>query len=345
MKFIDEVEIYVKAGDGGRGCVSFRREKYVPRGGPDGGDGGKGGDVVIIADPNLHTLLDLSYRKSYKAKRGEHGKGSQMHGKSAPDLIIPVPVGSVIYDADTGKMLADLVEPGQKVVVAKGGRGGRGNVHFKSPTNQAPRYAEPGEKGEERRVKVELKLLSDVGIIGFPNAGKSTLISRLSSARPKIADYPFTTLVPNLGVVKYGDFKSFVIADMPGLIKGASQGAGLGIQFLRHIERTRVLVHLVECTSPDPLKDIKTIEEELKSYDPKLLTRPRIIALSKADLCPDSKELEEKIQSIKNHRYEALAISAVSGAGLKELVQWIAGKLEELELKDSPKPKVKGNEK
>ena len=334
MKFIDEVEIQVKAGDGGRGCVSFRREKYVPRGGPDGGDGGKGGDVILVADPNLHTLLDLSYQKHYRAKRGEHGKGSQMHGKNAPDLIIPVPAGSVVYDAETGEPLADLTKPGQKVVVARGGKGGRGNVHFKSPTNQAPRYAEPGEKGEERRIRVELKLLSEVGIVGFPNVGKSTLISRLSSARPKIADYPFTTLVPNLGVVKYGDFKSFVIADLPGLIQGASQGAGLGIQFLRHIERTKILVHLVEAINPEPLEEIKALEEELRAYDQSLLKRPRIIALSKADLISEQNLLKEKLRLIQEQGYQVLAISSITGKGLKELVSWLAKELKKQEPKE-----------
>jgi len=327
MKFIDEIEIKVKAGDGGNGCLSFRREKYVPFGGPDGGDGGKGGDVILVADENLSTLLDLSYQRFYRAKRGEHGKGSQMNGKAGEDLILRVPVGSVVYDAKTGAELVDLNKPGQKFVIARGGRGGRGNAHFKSPTNQAPRIVEDGEPGEERRIRIELKLIADVGIVGFPNSGKSTLISRLSSARPKIADYPFTTLSPNLGVVKYADYKSFVIADLPGLIKGASQGAGLGIQFLRHIERTRILIHLVECTTEDVKRDVKILDAELEAYDPQLLKRPRIIALSKLDLCPDPNQIKKKIQALRKAKYEAIGISAVSGAGLKELMEWTVSKL------------------
>jgi GTP-binding protein len=327
MKFIDQVSIKIKAGDGGDGCVSFRREKYVPRGGPDGGDGGKGGDVVLIADSNLRTLLDLSYQKNYRAVRGEHGKGYQLYGKTGPDLVIPVPVGCEIYNERAGVLMADLVAPGQKLIAAQGGKGGRGNMHFKSATNQAPRKAENGGKGEEKFIRIELKLISEVGILGFPNAGKSTLISRLSAARPKIADYPFTTLVPNLGVVKFENYDSFVIADLPGLIKGASQGAGLGIQFLRHIERTRILVHLVECTSENPVEDMKVIEAELKAYDPSLLKRPRVIALSKTDLCPDQKQISKKIKAFKGKKYDALAISSATGDGLDGLVRWVAERL------------------
>jgi len=328
MKFIDEVSIKVRAGDGGNGCISFRREKYAPRGGPDGGDGGKGGDVIAIADENLRTLLDLSYQRSYKARRGENGGGSQMYGKSGPDLLIPVPVGSVIHDQDSGEQLADLVQPGEQFAIARGGKGGRGNIHFKTATNQAPRVAEEGVKGGGRKIRIELKLISEAGIIGFPNSGKSTLISRLSAARPKIADYPFTTLVPNLGVVKYRSFKSFVIADMPGLIKGASQGAGLGIQFLRHIERTRILVQLVECTSEDPVQDVKALEAELGAYDPSLPGRPRIIALSKTDLCPEQKQLDKKLRAFQRKGYEVVAISSVTGAGLDKLVEWCASQLQ-----------------
>jgi len=326
MKFIDEVSIKVKAGDGGNGCVSFRREKYVPRGGPDGGDGGKGGDVVLVAAPNLRTLLDLSYQRNYKARRGENGQGSQRNGKSGSDLVIPVPAGSVVYDEAGDETLADLVKPGQKIIVAHAGKGGRGNTHFKSATNQAPRSAEEGGRGEERKIRIELKLISEVGIVGFPNSGKSTLISRLSAARPKIADYPFTTLAPNLGVVKFGGQRSFVIADMPGLIKGASQGAGLGIQFLRHIERTRILVHLVEGTTEDPVADVKVLEAELGAYDPSLLKRPRVIALSKADLC-SNKQSAKKIRALQKKGYNAIAISSITGKGLDELVEWIAGQL------------------
>jgi GTP-binding protein len=328
MKFIDEVSIRVKAGDGGNGCVSFRREKYVPRGGPDGGDGGKGGDIILVADQNLRTLLDLSYKRNYKAKNGQHGQGAQKNGKNGTDLVLPVPPGSMVYDAASNQMLADLVKPGEKFIVARGGKGGRGNSHFKSATNQAPRSAEEGGRGEEREIRIELKLISEVGIVGFPNSGKSTLISRLSAARPKIADYPFTTLAPNLGVVKFGGHRSFVIADMPGLIKGASRGAGLGIQFLRHIERTRILVQLVECTSEDPVGDVKTLEAELGAYDPALLKRPRLIALSKSDLCPGKSQLARKIRALQKKNYQVAVISSITGQGLNELVQWIADKLE-----------------
>jgi len=328
MKFIDEVSIRVKAGDGGNGCVSFRREKYVPRGGPDGGDGGKGGDIILVADQNLRTLLDLSYKRNYKAKNGQHGQGAQKNGKNGTVLVLPVPPGSMVYDAASNQMLADLVKPGEKFIVARGGKGGRGNSHFKSATNQAPRSAEEGGRGEEREIRIELKLISEVGIVGFPNSGKSTLISRLSAARPKIADYPFTTLAPNLGVVKFGGHRSFVIADMPGLIKGASRGAGLGIQFLRHIERTRILVQLVECTSEDPVGDVKTLEAELGAYDPALLKRPRLIALSKSDLCPGKSQLARKIRALQKKNYQVAVISSITGQGLNELVQWIADKLE-----------------
>src|SRR3989337_1963612 len=246
VKFVDEGKIYVKSGRGGKGCVSFRREKFVPRGGPNGGDGGNGGSVILIARQNMSSLLDHRYKQHYKAENGEHGRGKDQHGKNAPTLLVPVPVGTVVKDFFTGEILGDLTEDGDTLVVAKGGRGGRGNARFATPTNRAPRYAEPGEEAEERTLLLELKLLADVGIIGFPNAGKSTLISRISAARPKIADYPFTTLIPNLGVVSYNEGKTFVVADIPGLIKGAHEGTGLGIKFLRHIERTKVLIHLID---------------------------------------------------------------------------------------------------
>jgi GTP-binding protein len=246
MKFVDYVKIHVKAGDGGRGCVSFRREKYVPRGGPDGGDGGRGGHIILKATKELNTLLDLKYQREYKAERGEHGKGSNKHGRNGEDKIIFVPVGTLVKEAETETVIADLDYDGKEVIVAKGGRGGLGNSHFATATRQAPKFAQPGEKGAEKQLILELKLLADVGFIGLPNAGKSTLISLISSAKPKIADYPFTTLVPNLGVVKLEDFRSFVVADIPGLIKGAHRGAGLGFQFLRHVERTSILLHLVD---------------------------------------------------------------------------------------------------
>ena len=266
VRFIDEAKIYVRSGRGGRGCVSFRREKFVPRGGPDGGDGGNGGDVILVAQRNVSSLLDHRYRQHYIAQNGEHGKGKNQHGKNAPPLIVPVPVGTVVKDFYTGEILGDMVEEGQTLVVARGGRGGRGNARFATSTNQAPRYAEPGEEGEERTLLLELKLLADVGIVGFPNAGKSTLISRISAARPKIADYPFTTIVPNLGVVRYNEGKTFVVADIPGLIKGAHEGAGLGIRFLKHIERTRLLIHLLDLsplTGRNPIEDYHVLNEEL----------------------------------------------------------------------------------
>ncbi len=272
MHFVDEVKIYVKAGDGGRGCVSFRREKCVPKGGPDGGDGGRGGDIILKVDDRLHTLLDLRYQRHYKAKRGEHGRGSGQHGKDAPDLIIRVPAGTIIKEQEGG-FIADLTKDGQQIIIAKAGRGGRGNARFASSTNQAPRYAQPGTTGEERWLALNLKLLADVGLLGFPNAGKSTLISRISQARPKVADYPFTTLTPNLGVVKSGDYKSFVVADIPGLLPGAHQGVGLGDRFLKHIERTKILVHLIDISQGaerDPVIEYKTINNELAQFSPKL---------------------------------------------------------------------------
>ncbi len=300
MQFVDYVKIYVKAGDGGRGCVSFRREKYVPRGGPDGGDGGKGGDVIIRASSELHTLIDHKYQKTYKAQRGQHGKGSNMKGKDGEDLVIKVPVGTVIKDADTEEIIADLDEEGKQVVVAKGGKGGLGNAHFATPTNQAPRYAQPGQKGEERWIILELKLLADVGLIGLPNAGKSTLISVISSARPKIADYPFTTLAPVLGVVKYGEYKSFVIADIPGLIEGAHKGAGLGHQFLRHVERTYMLLHLVDVSDfleSDPVEDFEKIQRELELYNQSLTQKPFAVVGTKIDIAHRG----ERLNKLKNY--------------------------------------------
>src|SRR5579884_2493083 len=278
--FIDEVRIQVKAGDGGNGCLAFRREKYVPRGGPSGGDGGRGGDVTLVASNHHNTLLHFRFNPEHKAERGRHGEGSNRTGRDGRSIEVPVPVGTMVYDDETGELLHDFTVAGDTFIVAHGGRGGRGNQHFETPTHQAPTEHEPGRPGEEKRLRLELRLLADAGLVGFPNAGKSTLISRISAAHPKIADYPFTTLEPNLGVVSVGD-RSFVVADVPGLIEGAHSGAGLGTQFLRHIERTRVLVHLVdvsESSGRDPIHDFDVIMEELASFDPRLVEKPMIVA-------------------------------------------------------------------
>jgi len=330
--FYDEAKIYVRGGDGGNGAVAFRREKYVPRGGPSGGDGGRGGSVILEADPGLRTLVDFHYRTHYRAERGEHGQGKNKHGRSAPDLILRVPVGTVVKDAETNKILADLVYPGQRVVVAAGGRGGRGNARFATPWDQAPTFAEKGEPGEERWLLLELKLLADVGLIGLPNAGKSTLLSRISAARPKIADYPFTTLTPNLGVVRLDEEHSFVVADIPGLIEGAHRGAGLGLKFLRHIERTRVLVHVLEVgmlTGEEVLRNFKIVNEELKHYSPKLLERPQVIAANKIDL-PGGEENVEFLKANLGASYRIFPISALKGEGLEPLLWHLAELLSSL---------------
>lgn len=332
MKFVDEVRIKVEAGDGGRGCVSFRREKYVPRGGPDGGDGGDGGDVAIVADDQLATLLDLRYQKLYRAGRGEHGRGKDQHGKRGEDKIISVPVGTVIRDARTKEILADLKAPGERVVVANRGRGGRGNARFVSSTHQSPREAQPGLPGEEKELDVELRLLADVGIIGLPNVGKSTLIAAISAARPKIADYPFTTLVPNLGVVSYGEGKSFVVADIPGLIEGAHRGEGLGHKFLRHVSRTSLLIHLLDASNvreEDPLADWIAINRELELFDPALARKPQIVVANKIDLAEGAANLGLLERLLASARLPFCAISAVTGAGLRELKRLIGEKLEE----------------
>src|SRR5215831_8532202 len=288
MQFIDEARIEVKAGDGGNGCVAFRREKFMPRGGPSGGDGGHGGSVILVADPQLSTLLDFRYQRHYRAARGQHGLGSDCNGRDGDDLIVPVPLGTVVFDDASGAQLVDLATAGERFLLVRGGKGGRGNMHFATSTNQAPRHAEPGQPGEERTVRLELRLLADVGLLGFPNVGKSTFISRVSRARPKIADYPFTTLVPHLGVVELSDQRSFVLADIPGLVEGASEGAGLGHQFLRHVERCRVLLHIVEATftvGPDraPLHDFDVINSELARYAPELAGKPQVVVLNKID--------------------------------------------------------------
>jgi GTP-binding protein len=332
--FIDRAKIYVKAGDGGDGVVAFRREKYVPRGGPSGGDGGKGGDVVLMVDSNLSTLMDFKYRVHYKAKRGEHGQGANKIGKSAEDLIIRVPPGTVVKDAENGEVLADLVENGQTFIVARGGRGGRGNARFVSSVHRAPDFAEKGEPGEERWIILELKLLADVGLIGFPNAGKSTLLSRMTAARPKIADYPFTTLSPNLGVVDIspGEGKSFVVADIPGLIEGAHEGMGLGHEFLRHVERTRLLIHVIDAAGleNDPVEGFYVINREIEEYSEKLSQKPQIIAANKMDL-PQARANFERIKSaLEREGFEVLPISGATGQGVKELVYRVANLLEKM---------------
>src|ERR1041384_170347 len=332
MKFIDEVKIQVEAGHGGRGCMSFRREKYVPRGGPDGGDGGAGGDVVAVADRDFTTLLDLRYQRLYRAARGEHGRGKDQHGRRGEDKVIQVPVGTIIRDAQTGDVLADLSVPGARAIVAHGGKGGRGNARFVSSTNRSPRKVQPGLPGEERELEVELRLLADVGIIGLPNAGKSTLISVISAARPKIADYPFTTLVPNLGVVRYGDGKSFVVADIPGLIEGAHRGEGLGHKFLKHVSRTKVLVHLLDASvidEADPLANWSAINRELELFDPELARNPQIVAANNIDLpegAEKAKLLQEKFASAGA---PFCAISAAAHKGLRALNNMIVRRLEE----------------
>lgn len=290
MKLVDEAEIQVIAGNGGNGCVGFRREKFIPLGGPDGGDGGNGGNVWLVADANLNTLVDFRHQRQFRAQRGENGMGRQMYGKAGDDLVITVPVGSVVTNVDTDEVIGDLVQHGDRLLVAKGGKGGLGNMHFKSSVTRAPRKATPGEEGEDRRLKLELKLLADVGLLGFPNAGKSTFIRAVSAATPKVADYPFTTLYPNLGVVSVEAYRSFVIADIPGLIEGAADGAGLGAQFLRHLQRTRLLLHLVDMAPMEggveisPSEQVRAIERELERHDAELLDKPRWLVLNKADL-------------------------------------------------------------
>jgi len=328
VKFVDQVSIQVKAGDGGNGAVAFRREKFVERGGPSGGDGGDGGSVVLEADPQLTTLLDYRYQQHHRARNGEHGMGSDCNGAAADDLVLRVPVGTLVKDEDSGELLADLGAPGQRVVVAHGGRGGLGNMNFASSTRQTPRFAQEGKPGEERRLVLELKLLADVGLLGFPNAGKSTLIARVSRARPKIADYPFTTLVPNLGVVPYKDGTSFVIADIPGLIEGAAEGAGLGHQFLRHVERTRVLVHLVDLAAPgegrSPIGDYQVLNAELERYSPKLAAKPQLVAPSKMDL-PEARERLPAFRAAMAKRgLPVFPISGATGEGVGALLDAIA---------------------
>jgi GTP-binding protein len=332
MKFIDEVKIRVIAGDGGRGCVSFRREKFVPRGGPSGGDGGGGGDVIAMADAQLTTLLDLRYQKLYKAGRGEHGIGKDCHGRRGADRVIRVPVGTIVRDARTEELIGDLKVAGQQVVLAAGGRGGKGNAHFVSSTNRSPRYAQPGLPGEEKELAIELRLLADVGIIGLPNAGKSTLISAISAVRPKIADYPFTTLVPNLGVVGYGEGKSFVVADIPGLIEGAHEGQGLGDKFLRHVTRTSLLIHLLDASNIDeeePLAEWNIVNRELELFDPELRKKSQIVVANKIDLADARSKAELLETKLPKASGPLRMISAATTEGVSALVQHIGMKLEE----------------
>ncbi len=330
--FVDEIDIYVKGGDGGAGCVSFRREKYVPYGGPDGGDGGDGGSVWLEADPSLTTLLDYHYKRHYAAERGQHGKGANRHGAGGDDLILRVPLGTVVSDRDSGEVLGDLTLPGQRILVQPGSRGGRGNARFASSTNRAPRQADPGRYGEGRWLHLELKLLADVGVIGFPNAGKSTLVSRVSAATPKIADYPFTTLAPTLGIVRVDVERTFVVADLPGLIPGAAEGRGLGHQFLRHTERTRLLVHLLDLdpgSDRDPLDDLAIINAELEAYSPALAERPQIVVANKIDIPEASARRQAVEQFCAGRGLPCFAISAATGAGIPELIRGLAAALEQ----------------
>jgi GTP-binding protein len=326
VKFIDEATIEVIAGDGGNGSASFRREKFVPRGGPDGGDGGRGGSIFAIADRNINTLIDYRYARIHRAKHGENGRGADQYGHGAPDIVLRVPVGTMIADADTATFVADLTVDGQRALLAKGGTGGLGNIHFKSSINRAPTKFTPGEKGEQRRLRMELKVLADVGLLGMPNAGKSTLIRAISAARPKVADYPFTTLAPNLGVVRTDERRSFVVADIPGLIEGAADGAGLGHQFLRHLQRTRMLLHIVDIApfdpEADPVHDARAIVTELKRYDEALYEKPRWVVLNKLDLVPED-EREARVRAfVKAYRWKGplFAIAAVNGDGCRALV-------------------------
>jgi GTP-binding protein len=331
--FVDEVRIHVKAGRGGDGVVSWRREKYVPRGGPDGGDGGHGGNVVIVASQRLTTLLDLRYHQRYEAEAGNPGEGSNRHGRTAPDVIIPVPVGTVISEDHTAEVLADLTQEGQSYIVAHGGRGGRGNSHFATSTNRVPTHSEPGTPGETRWLRLELKLLADVGLVGSPNAGKSTLIASVSAARPKIADYPFTTLTPNLGVVSWAEDRSFVVADIPGLIEGAHEGKGLGVQFLRHIERTSFLLHLVdisEWAAEDPVISFEAMRQELAAYNPALEAKPFAVVGTKLDVKGSGERLEQLQVYARRKGLTFFAISAVTREGLEPLITFVGKQVEAL---------------
>ncbi len=335
MKFVDEASIRVEAGDGGSGCVGFRREKYIPFGGPDGGDGGDGGSVYLEADSGLNTLVDFRHERRYRAQRGENGRGSNCTGKKGEDCTVRVPVGTLVYEQDTGELMGDLVAPGQRLLVAQGGRHGLGNTHFKSSTNRAPRQSTPGTPGEQRNLHLELKVLADVGLLGLPNAGKSTFIRAVSAARPKVADYPFTTLYPNLGVVKVAPHRSFVIADIPGLIEGAAEGAGLGVRFLKHLARTRLLLHLVDVApleaGSDPADDVRKIVAELAKFSPELASRERWLVFNKIDLlAPDERQARcDAIVQALDWRGPVFSISAISGEQTEQLVQRIMTFLEQ----------------
>ena len=326
MKFIDEAKIWIKAGDGGKGCVAFRREKFIPRGGPSGGNGGKGGDIILCGTKNMTTLMDFRFNKHVKAPKGAHGEGALKDGRGGQDVVMKVPLGTIIYNEDTNDVLGDITEEGQTLVIAKGGRGGKGNTFFKTSVNQAPQFAQPGEPGEEKNIRLELKLLADVGLVGMPNAGKSTLLSVISKAHPKIADYPFTTLTPVLGVVTHKNLPAFTVADIPGLIEGAHKGEGLGIQFLRHVERTKIFVHLVS-VSPDetlsPQKRFSTIEKELAHYDPSFPKRKRMVLLTKIDLLPTKKALKEVMEPFKKKKLKVFAISAATRVGIGEWLDYL----------------------
>lgn len=330
MAFIDEAKFFVKGGDGGNGCVSFRREKFVPKGGPDGGDGGDGGNVIIRASKRMRSLIDFRYRSHFLAERGSHGQGKKKHGRSGGDCIVNVPAGSLVKDADTDEVLADLIEDGQQIIVAKGGHGGRGNTHFASSTNRVPRVAGRGRPGDERWLRIELKLLADIGLVGLPNAGKSTLLSTVSAAQPKIAAYPFTTLEPHLGVMQY-KHSVYIIADIPGLIEGAHKGAGLGHKFLKHIERTKILIHIIDASKDSDaiVEDFKTIEQELGRYNETLLGRRMLILLNKTDLLEDENQLEKIEKIFINKGISVLAISALTGSGIDALKEYLVDTLED----------------
>lgn len=331
--FIDRVKIRIKAGDGGNGVTAFRREKFVPRGGPSGGDGGIGGSVWLEATEGLNTLLHLRYNPEHKAERGKHGEGSNRHGKDGEDITVKIPIGTQVFDVESGDLIFDFTEAGQRFLAAKGGKGGWGNQHFATPTRRAPKFHYTGRPGDEKELQLELKLIADVGLVGFPNAGKSTLISVISAAKPKIADYPFTTLEPNLGVVDLGDFKTFIVADIPGLIEGASEGAGLGDRFLRHVERTKLILHLVDVSSisgRNPVEDYEIINRELANYNEDLAERPQIVVATKLDALDEPERLEILREKAKEDGKEFLEISAVTNLGTKELVSAVAKKLEEI---------------